>query len=487
MRNRIYIAGGFLGVILLLWLGYAYGVKPTITIQTDTTPNVVISTGGKVIYDGQEKSIRVDPGAYIVRVTNGQGGISKQIEVGAFGNATVSIPASSLLNASLIAPAALYQAFPVGDSYIGFDPSDAKIKRIMPDGNITESLNPAINNAEPSLPDTVNDYQPYQRNQAIVSTNGLLYLVGNAGPKEINMTGITIDTATVPEYIIATQPQSAAFVVGYKHDLYWYDDAGSAPRKIYTAKKEFDRVVYGGKTIGIYDTRIPPSKQDLRPFYRNYQNDLLLIDTANGNSERTIDGPFSEVTLNPDGTFATIQPRFKEPYLYDIAKKQRVVSVDLPLAAGPYWTSATTYLFSQDAVVWQYDTTAQQSTLVGQLPATATAFYKDESGAIIVSAYNNAQSAGIYRLGEPTAATKAADTLKSALPFNDDSIGITYITIGGKPRVTITTKAPLNSASQMTRYKQETLQLRQRALDYLKAQKIDITTVDITYDPADPL
>jgi hypothetical protein len=489
MRNRITILLSILTGIAILWLGYTFGVKPTVTVQSDENVHVLVSAAGKTVYDGQDKTFRLDPGSYIVQVTSGQSGISKRIDVSPFGSATITVPKASLLHTSLIAPVALYQAFPIGNSYIGFDPADTTIKRLAADGSLTPNLDPAINSpeADAPLPNPATDYQPYLHNQALVASNGRVYVVGNTGAKEISTVGISIDTKIETDFIIASQPQSAAFAVGYKQDIYWYNDVNSAPQKIYTAKKEFNRLVYGGKTIGIYDTRIPPSRQDLRQFYSNHQNDLLLVDTAANNKEQTLTGPLSEVTLSPDGTFAVIQPRFEQPYLYNIANKQQVTTVDLPLSAGPYWTSNTTYLFSHDASVWQYDTAATQSTLIGQVPAPVTAFYKDDSGAITVSAYAGSQSAGLYRLGQVTAATQAADKLKAALPYNDNSISITYTTLSGQPRVTITTKAPLNSANQIDRYKRETVQLRQQALNYLIAQGIDPATLTITYDPADPL
>ena len=489
MRNRIIIALGALVVIILLWVGYTFGVKPTITIQSDGNVFVSVSSNGKTVYSGQDASFRLDPGSYIVQVTSGQHGISKKIDVSPFGSATIALPKSTLLHTSLVAPAALFQPFPVGSSYIGFDPTDTTVKRLTESGTITLNLNPAITNpeADPTIPGPVTSYQTYQDNQAIVASDGRLFVVGSTSAREISTVGIDIEPHAAPEFIIAAQPQSAAFVVGYKKDLYLYDDVKSKPKKIYTAKKQFDHVVFGGSVVGIYGTRIPPSKQDLRPFYDNHQNDLLLIDTAANNKEHTLAGPLSGVTLNTKGNYAVIQPRLGQPYLYDIPKKEQVTTVDIPLTAGPYWTSDTTYLYSRDVSIWQYDVTAQQSTLMGQLPIAATAFYKDSTGAITVSAYANAQSAGIYRLGEANAATQATDKLKSALPYNDNSMSITYTTLGDKPRVTITTKAPLNSASQLDRYKRETAELRQKALDYLKAQGVDPATLTITYDPADPL
>jgi hypothetical protein len=488
MMNRIRIALGVLAGITILWLGYVLGVKPTITIQSDEAVVVSVSAAGKTIYTGQDKSFRLDPGSYIVQVISGQNGVSKQVDVSPFGSATVSVQKSSLLHTSLIAPVNLYQAIPMGSSYFGFDPTDTTIKRVNESGALVSSLIPAISNpeADATLPNPATDYQPYQHNQAIVVSDGKLYVVGADSTRQLSTTGITIDPK-VTDYIVATQPQSAAFVVSYKQDIYWYDDVHSDPKKVYTAKKEFNRLVYGGKTIGLYNTHIPPSKQDLRPLYPDYQNDLLLVDTGANNKEQTVEGPFSQVTLSPDGTLAIIQQRFVQPYLYDTAKKQKVTTVDLPLIAGPYWTSNTTYLFSQDANIWQYDTAAKQSTLIGKTPAPVTAFYKDDSGAITVSAYTSAQSAGIYRLGQASAATQIADKLKAALPYNDDSINISYTVIGGQPRVLVTTKAPLNSANQIDRYKRDTVQLRQQALNYLISQGIDPATLSITYDPADPL
>jgi hypothetical protein len=488
------VAIAFVISVLLLWLGFEFIYKGSVTIESAQDPSVTITTNsGTQVMAGQGKSYRLTPGTYIVTAQTSDAGVAKQVSVGPLSSTKISLQSASKLQTSLVAHVPLYGTIPVGTSVIGFDPADETVKRVDRLGNTTSILSSDVlagqeGENEPELPNKVNAYEPYQQDQALVSSNGLLYVISKTAVKELNIEGIPIDhTSTdTPQFIIATQPQLGSFIVSYKQDIFWYENLDSKPKKIYTAKKKFDSLTYGTNTIGLYAANTPTSKENLSATLSGYQLDLLLVNTQN-HQEQTQAGPVSRASLSPDSKLVTITPRDQPAYLYDTQSKKEVTNVDTPLITGPYWVGETNYLYSKGKAVWEYDTAKQESKLIGELPGTITSFYQHTPNDYLVTTFDGVDKAGIYRLGMATAATKASDALQNILPHDNENATITYTAIGGAPTIVITTKAILNNASQLPQWRQDTLAYRKQALDYLTSNKVDLGAVTITYVPADPL
>lgn len=484
-------------VFAIGWLLYTFIYEGSITIDTKGQQSTVIITNdqGQQVAKGSGTSFRVAPGTYTVAVQGQTSGVTKKVSVSSLSTTTVTLAASETLQTTQIAPVGLFGAFTSGDSVIGLDPADMRVKRIDRLGAVTDQItsgqlaNQPIWEAE--LPDPVQSYQPYQHGQALVADDGVLYLVSSTAITEISTVGIAIDqNSGIPaQLIIAAQPGTESFVVAYKNDVFLYTDTKSTPKKIYTSQKTFDAVSYGNNRVAVFYANMPDSRQDLRSQYDAYVIDPVFIDTAHNNQTQSVPGPVTHISLSPNGQLAVVQPRHQQSYLYDLQKQQNLTYVDTPLVGWPLWLSNTTYAYTKQTNVWQYDTNSRFSTLLGKTQYEATSVYKDDSGSFVVTAYSGRGQASVYRLGGAAhnVPTSQVDTLNQILPYTSSGLfSITFSNVSS-PTVVIHTMAPLNDIRQLDQYKQLTEQYRQAARDYLTKHEIDLSKLTVTYDPADPL
>lgn len=478
------------------WAAYTYLYLGAIVINGNNqkTTTTITNSQNQQVAKGTDSSFRLAPGTYTVAVEGETSGISKQVNIGSLSTTTIALTSATMLQTTPIAHVAMFGAFASGDSIIGLDPKDMHVKRIDRLGTVTDQLTSGQvadqNDWEPELPNEVQSYQLYQHGQALVASDGKLYVLGSSAIKAIHTEGIVIDTTTAhaPQFIIAAQPGTASFVVAYNRDVFWYENPQSMPKKIYTAQKTFDAVSYGDGRIALYFASMPDSRQDLRSQFNNYMIDPTFIDVAHGNQTQSVPGPVTHIALNPNGQLAVVHPRHQQSYLYDLQKQQNLTYVDAPLIALPVWTNNTTYIYSKQNHVWQYETTSKQSTLLGNVAFDATSLSGDETGNYIVSAYDGQGQMAVFRLGKAisTVPSTQIDLLNEILPYNNGLYSITFSNVSG-PIITIQTMAPLNDTSHLAQYKEETLQRRQLALDYLTKHDVDLSKVTILYDPADPL
>lgn len=487
--QRIIIALTLFGVGI--WALFEFGYKGTVSVSGTSALNLTITDStGHQVYGGSDSSLRLLPGTYNVSATDDKGGISQPVAVSSFATAKLTIPENNMLSATPIAQAALYQPIVANGTVIGFDPTDNRLKRLDSTGSLSLILSGSRSaDADPEIPGQVQTYHRYRQDQAIVSSNNQLYVVSATSVDGIATDGITFDPADVGKYhlLVATQPGSDAFVVAYKKDVFRYENAAAKPQKIYTAKKEFDSLLFGKSTIGLYDTSIPPATQNITNVFADHQIDLLLIDTAAGNQEQTRSGPIAQASLSPDGDSVFVQPRNQTPYLFSLTQKKQLTIVAPPLVAGPLWTDGTHYLYSGGHDIWQFNTTDKQAILIAALPDDVTSLAKNGAGEIIASTYPSRDRATLYRVGAASANTTKSKSLNAFLPYATADFSITYSGLTGTPTIVITTQAPLNSASQLPLFRQNTLTFRQQALDYLKNAGVDLNGVTIIYNPADPL
>lgn len=496
LRQIIAITTVLIALALLGWAGYEFIYKGSVTISQpgDGLTVSIADSKNTIVASGSANSYKLTPGSYTVIAKNNTAGVSAAINVSPLGTTTITMPSEPALAVTQLAKVPMYGAYSSGGTILGLNPQDSRMQRIDNQGNASPVLTLDLladkqGNAEAELPERIINYQPYGNDQALVASNGLLFAVSKKQVKEISIADIPVDHTDplTPQYIIATKPGSDAFVVAYKQDIYWYQDTSAAPKKIYIAPKKFDSLVYGGNTIGLYYANMPTSTQDLRSTFKDYQYDLLLIDTANNNSQQTVSGLLNNVTLSPDGALATVQPRDGQPYLYNLADKKSAGNIDAPLIVGPQWTSNTTYVYGKSTTIWQYNTQNKQSVLLGEVQYPVTSVRKEgANNSYIVSTYGGDGQAVVYRLGGDTATATKLQSIGSSLPYKTANYTITYSNVSG-PTILIETFAPLNSASHLQQYQQETLQYRQQALDYLRSNNIDTTGFTITYNPGDPL
>lgn len=480
------------GLLLLYEFVYKGQVKVE-GIEGELTLTIA-NEKGQTVTNTTQRSTRLLPGIYNVTVESDQHDIIQQVQVWPLTSMTIRPGDATKQEAINVANVGLFGIVHTGKEVIGLDPADESLKRIDRTGSITDRLfsnTPADNPGrwEPELPGSVMTYQPYMSGKAIVSKNGLLYVLGNEGIQEISIEGIAIDSenAETPKLLVATNPTSEAFIVAYGKDIYRYQNTKSKPEKIYTAQKHFNSIIFGGDIVGLYSTDIPFSRESLQSGFRDYQSDLLLVNTTN-KAEQTVKGPMVTANISPAGSHAIVQPRLQTPYLYDIAKKQGVGTVLQSMTSDPYWLDTDNYLFAYGHSLWRYNVPQKASAQITELSQQITSITKDAAGNFWLTTFNGENQTGVYRVGSAGIAPESPQMqkLRTILPYATDAFGITFSDTG-IPTITISTDAPLNDANQLDRYRQETIRLREHAMDYLRNAGADLNGITIQYEPGDPL
>ncbi|MGH7196918.1 MAG: hypothetical protein ACREGJ_04110 [Candidatus Saccharimonadales bacterium] len=455
-----------------IWALYEFVYKGTVEIEAGEKPTVTIATlDGKTVVEGAQSSYKLAPGTYRVTLKSDKFGTSKHVTVSPLSSQKVQLGTTQKLYTDVAANSALYGAIVSGDVLVGFDPLTESLKRV--DQASQERAYEELTR--------VTAYQPYRAGQAIVGTGDRLAVVTSGGLQNLNLEGISVEGGDENKFIVATNPQQESFVVAYKQDVFLYENVSSKPKKIYTAKKQFDSLVFGGSTIGLYATALPYSKEDLRSQFDNYQIDLLLVDT-NSKQEQTVKGPLTTASLSPDGALATVKERDQQAYLFNTQTKEKVTDID---HARVLWVSNSNFVYALNKALWRYDTNQQSSQQVANLPRQTASITQDGADGFYVTTYEKQTRATVYHV-TTTKPPAAEDTLANITPYETTNLLITYTSIT-RPTVVIQTRAILNNASQLDRFREDTQALRQQALNYLTSQGVNLDGVAVIYDPADPL
>ncbi len=481
-----------LGVLGLLLGGTWFIAQPKITVIAPAGSTITATQMGADSTSISEKAssssttLRVGAGYYKVVVSNNS---AKQLfygSAGAFQESKFSFTATSASYTSLVARRVAYNVVPGSSSLAYLDTTARAVERIDQNGNVMGLDTKAdIDSLNDGNTGNAQGLYPVSGNQAVVLSNGYLYkLVANQLTR-LDTQGMPSDRNTV---VVGTNPAQPSFVVAVGQIIYWYDSVDAVPKKLIQTSKRFDQLVVGGKTVVAYSTRLPDSVEDVKASYNTtYAIDPLVIDAGNKTQRDWAIGPVVDLSVSPDGTYATVLKRHTDhTSLYNVHDLSPLYDVENPDTTTPAWTDSTHFVYGKDSDIWRFDVANKTGITVGTLPGTLdpTSITYDGTGkSYYVTTYDSVSGAAIYRASSAATSQNAQLAASVAAGLSPGSTyTLDYFDIS-QPTLRVTTSVILNNPS-LSQFRRATLQARQAALAYLKGKGIDTSKVRIVYDPA---
>lgn len=491
-----------LGVLVALYivglLAYLLIVRPQVivTAPVDSTITVTATNGTQVASAtktaGSTTSLAVGAGTYSVTIAHSSAKQQYTVSLGLFERKQLTFDASAALSSTLVARQSAYNAFPVDTTNITYlNTTTHLVQTINAAGRQTTLAGATTDFTNGDAP-TGNVYamSPIASGQAIVQTNNQLFVLRHNQLTPLNTAGFPVG---IQSFVIGANTSQSSFVVAANQSLFWYASPDATPQKIVDLGKRIDQLAYGGGRAIAYSTRMPETDQSIKSSYSAYAIDPIIVTIDSKNQSTLLAGPIVGASIAPDGNHATVQTQgstSSTTSVYDLAHNTLMYNVqafDLP---SPLWLDAAHYVFTQGSDIWNYDINARTAVTIGTLPDSlepTSVTFDSATGTYLVTTYNDAATAAIYRLSTASADQNAvaAAALASNAPTTSQLFSFAYVNVT-TPTLLIQTSVTDNNPSPEA-FASETRQSRQAALRYLQDHHIDTAKLTITYNPADPL
>ena len=420
-------------------------------------------------------------------VTIGNSNTSKQlfyVSTRIFHDTKLIFNAESELHTITVAKRPAYNVVVQGDAISYLDTTRRAIVNITNDGVVSVLGDTALFGSLTSdNPGTAQGMYPIANGQAIILSDGKLYVLQNNQLIPLNVTGLP---NTSSPFMVGTNPTQKSFVIAINQALYYYSSPNAMPQKIVNLNKRINEVAYGGNKVIAYSTRMPLAKEDIKSAYSSYAIDPIIVDIAAKTQKVLTNGPIVDASVAPDGQHATIEPQ-SEPYttIYDIGQNTPPYTILSPDTTTPAWLDNTHFVYGKGSDIWKFDTINRIGIAVGTVPNSqqpTSVTYNSDSGKYYVTTYATDTNATIFSLSSeiPDLNSEKAANLDTTSQTSD-LFTLNYVDIS-QPTIHVLTNIISNNPSPTT-YKTLTLQSRQAALEYIKSKGVDPDKLTITYDP----
>jgi len=497
LRKFLPALGVLIALLIVGLLAYLLVVRPQVIVTAPVDSTITVTgTNGALAASatkttGSTTALAVGSGTYSVTVAHGTAKQQYAVTLNLFERKQFTFDASAALNSTLVARQSAYNAFPLDTTSIAYLNTTTHVVQSTSAAGRQTTLAGATTDFTNGDAPTGNVYamSPIAGGLAIVQTNSRLFVLQHGQLTPLNTTGFP---SGIQSFVIGANTNQSSFVVAANQSLFWYASPNATPQKIVDLSKRIDQLAYGGGRVIAYSTRMPETDQSIKSAYSAYAIDPIVVTIDTKDQRTLLPGPIVGASIAPDGNHATVQTQGPSSVtsVYNLANSTLMYSVqnfDLP---SPLWLDATHYVFTQGSDIWKYDINAHTAVTVGTLPDSlqpTSVTFNATTGTYLVTTYNDATSAAIYRLS--TASTDqnatAAAALASSAPTTSQLFSFAYVNVT-TPTLLIQTSITDNNPSPEA-FANETRQSRQAALRYLQDHHIDTSKLSITYNPADPL
>ncbi len=495
LRRVIPIVLVGLVVVIALAAFYRLLMQPRLVITAPAGSRITVKAlhGNKTIATAVAKNttttVPVVTGDYVVVIAHQT---SKQLSYGSIGffqKHTYHLSATPL-HTALVAQQTAFAAVGSGDAVQYLDTTKRAVISLDQSGVLTalDNRNQLVGSLGHDNPGNAAGMHPLADGQAIVLSGNTLYALRDNTLTPLQTKGFP---AAIRTLAIGTNQRQSSFVVLANTTLFWYGSPSAAPQKIRDVGKQADEVAYGGQRVIVYSTRMPEAVEDIKASYTSlYAIDPILVDISSKTQATLTSGPIVDASVSPDGRLATVQEQGNAySSLYDLAAKRIRYDLTDNFLTTPVWSDATHLVYGAGTDIWQLDTQTKSAAVLGELPGDlqpTSITYDQQHASYLVTSYNSASSAAIFRLSgtavSQTAARAAA--LLTTTHITSSQFTMSYVDVA-QPTIYITTNVVLNDPTGSA-FKTATLQARQTALGYLVSQGIDPNKLHIVYNPANP-
>lgn len=483
-------------VILLLWAGYIFLARPkvVVTAPIGTTITLTSLTNGQLTVQAKATTntttLQVDSGNYTATITQGNAKQLYTIALNLFETKSLTFSAGAQLGSDIMAYQAAYDVMRSGNTLYYLNPTNQTVESLDENGNQATVAGMTGQQTVDSnaLPQTVGAIGVIASNQAIVQVNTSLYLLRGGQLTQLKTNGFPSPVLSV---VLGTNPMQSSFVIAINQTLYWYASPDAAPQMIMKLDKQFDQLAYGGNRAIAFSTAMPESVENIRSSYSGYAIDPVLIDLSKKTQGTLTTGPIAIASVAADGNHAIVQTQALASVttLYNLATNQAMYSVENPNVATPLWIDGTHYVYTEGSDIWKYDIDSRSAVTLSSLPGgliPTSITYDSDNKAYYCTTYNSSDTASIYRL-VTTATDENSANAASLVPSTqtNQSFSFKFFNLA-RPTLLMQNSVSDNNPSQ-SEYASEIQQSRQAALVFIAGHGVDISKLNILYNPPDPL